>query len=107
MKILESTTVEVKYGEQCTHLIVHVVDGEGPNLLGRDWLGKLNINQLANIHTLVAPSKLDKVLDKHALLFKEGIGMLRHVKIKLQVNQDVPPKCFKARSIPFALKGKG
>jgi len=38
VKMLGSTTVEVKYGEQCTHLTVHVVDGKGPNLLGRDWL---------------------------------------------------------------------
>jgi len=38
VKMLGSTTVEVKYGEQCTHLAVHVVDGKGSNLLGRDWL---------------------------------------------------------------------
>ena len=36
VKMLGSTTVKVKYGEQCTHLIVHVVDGKGPNLLGRN-----------------------------------------------------------------------
>ena len=106
VKMLGSTTVEVKYGEQCTHLTVHVVDGKGPNLLGRDWLNKLNINQLADIHTLVAPTELDKVLDKHVLLFKEGLGMLKEVTVKLQVNQSVSPKFFKARSIPFALKGK-
>jgi len=83
-----------------------VVDGKGPNLLGRHWLNKLNINQLADIHTLVAPSKPDKVLNKYVLLFKEGLGMLKDVTVKLQVNQSVPPKCFKARGIPFALKGK-
>jgi len=99
VKMLSSTTVEVKYGEQCTHLTVHVVDGKGPNLLGRDWLNKLNINQLADIHTLVAPTKLDIVLKKHVLLFKEELGMLKDVKVKLQVNQSVPPK---ARNIPFA-----
>ena len=54
----------------------------------------------------MAPSKLDKVLDKHALLFKGGLGMLTDVKVKLQVDQSVPPMFFKARSISFALKGK-
>jgi len=54
----------------------------------------------------VAPSTLDKVLNKHVLLFKEGLGMLKDGTVKLQVNQNVPPKFFKARSIPFALKGK-
>ena len=65
MKILGSTTVQAKYGEQSLQLIVHVVDGQGPNLLGRDWLGKFKINELSNIHTLVTPSKLDQVLNKH------------------------------------------
>jgi len=40
----------------------------------------------------VAPSKLDKVLNKHVLLFKEEFDMLKDVKVKLQVNQSVPPK---------------
>ena len=104
VKMLGSTTVEVKYGEKCIHLTVYVVEEKGPNLLGIDWLSKLNFNQL-DIHTIVAPSKLDKVLDKHALLFKDGLSMLTDVKVKLQVDQSVPPKFFKA-SIPFALKGK-
>jgi len=70
------------------------------------YVDKLNINQLADIHTLVAPAGLNKVLDKHVLLFKEGLGMLKDGTVKLQVNQSVTPKYFKARSIPFALKGK-
>ena len=46
--ILGTVTVQAKYGEQLLQLSVHVVEGDGPNLLGRDWLGKLKIN-LANI----------------------------------------------------------
>ena len=37
-------TVQAKYGEQLLQLPVHVVEGDRPNLLGRDWLGKLKIN---------------------------------------------------------------
>ena len=40
VKILGSTTVQAKYGEQNLQLIVHVVDGQGSNLLERDWLSK-------------------------------------------------------------------
>ena len=39
VEILGTTTVQAKYGEQLLQLPVHVVNGEGPNLLGRDWLG--------------------------------------------------------------------
>ena len=46
--ILGTVTVQAKYGEQLLQLPVHVVEGDGPNLLGRNWLGKFKIN-LANI----------------------------------------------------------
>ena len=38
VEILETTTVQAKYGEQLLQLPIHVVNREGPNLLGRDWL---------------------------------------------------------------------
>ena len=44
VKILGTTTVHIKYGEQLLQLPVHVIDGGGPNLLGRDWLGKFKNN---------------------------------------------------------------
>ena len=58
VEILGTTTVQAKYGEQLLQLPVHVVDGGGPNLLGRDWLGKFKSN-LANVRTLMAPDKLN------------------------------------------------
>ena len=99
VKILGSTTVQAKYGEQNLQLIVHVVDGQGPNLLGRDWLSKFKINELSNIHTLVTPSKLDQILNKHTVIFEE-------VKVKLLVDPSVTPKFYKARTIQFALKDR-
>ena len=100
-----TTTVAAKYGEQLLRLPVHVVAGQGPNLLGRDWLSKFKIN-LANLYTLVAPDKLDQVLNKHSQVFQEGLGTLKNVKVKLEVDPMVTPKFHKARSIPFALKEK-
>ena len=44
VKIMGSTAVDAKYGEQDLNLIVHVVDGQGLNSLGRDWLSKFKIN---------------------------------------------------------------
>jgi len=53
-----------------------VVAEQGPNLLGRDWLSKFKIN-LANLYTLVAPDKLDQVLNKHSQVFQEGPDTLK------------------------------
>lgn len=35
--LLGTVTVQVKYGEQLLQLPVHVVDGDGSNLLGISW----------------------------------------------------------------------
>ena len=40
-----------------------VVDGFGPNLMGRDWLGYFEVN-LKGINVVEHPSQLEVVLDK-------------------------------------------
>ena len=42
-KVLGSICVRVKYENQVENLSLLVVAGEGPALLSRDWLAKLNI----------------------------------------------------------------
>ena len=39
--ILGTAKVEVTRGEVKHNLVIHVVDGKGPNLMGRDWLSSL------------------------------------------------------------------
>ena len=85
VEIMGTVTVQAKYGEQLLQLPVHVIDGDGPNLLGRDWLAKFKIN-LANVYNLVAPDKLDQVLTKHSQVFKDRLGKLIDVKVKLAVD---------------------
>ena len=46
-------------GEQ---LQVYVVNGRGPNLMGRDWLGSLNIS-VELINSLLTPAGLQEILD--------------------------------------------
>ena len=86
-------------------MIIHVVDGKGPNLLERDWLSNLKLT-IKGLHNLSTPSALQNVLSKHARVFSDKLGELKGVKIKLHVDPLVTPKFFKARTIPFALKAK-
>ena len=95
VEIMGRVTVKVKYGEQLLQLPVHVIDGDGPNLLGRDWLAQFKIN-------LATPNKLDQVLNKHSQVFKDGLGKLMNVKVKLAIDPTVTPKfhttiCFKRK----------
>ena len=38
LSVLGQHNVTVRYGDQVQKLIITVVDGDGPSLLGRDWL---------------------------------------------------------------------
>ena len=58
----------VKHRQQECELFVHVVNGEGPDLMGRDWLRNLKVT-LGEIHALGDSSGLQEVLEKHSKLF--------------------------------------
>lgn len=93
MCILGTAKVQVNYGEQTNQLLVYVVDGKGPNLMGRDWLGSLKLT-VGVIHSLSTPAVLQEVLEKHSSVFSDKLGTLQGVKVKLQTNPDVAPKFF-------------
>ena len=48
-------------------VLAQVVDGDGPNLLGRDWLVELEVDQgSVLVNTMRNTSGIDEVLDKHS-----------------------------------------
>ena len=96
--ILGTAKMLVTYGE-C------VVDGRGPNLMGRDWLGGLNLT-VGVINSLLTPAGLQEILDKHVTVFSNKLDTLKGVKVKLQTQPDVAPQIFKACTIPLALREK-
>ena len=49
--VLGQVPVVVGHGQQECELFVHVVDGEGPDLMGRNWLRDLKVT-LGEIHAL-------------------------------------------------------
>ena len=84
---------------------MHVVDREGPDLMGRDWLRNLKVT-LGEIHALGDSSALQEVLEKHSKRFCNKLGCLQGMKVKLNVDCDATHKFFKARAVPLALKEK-
>ena len=63
LEILGVAEVSVNYGEEQHQLLVYVVDGNGPNLIGRDWLCSLKVS-IGIINSMKASSK-SKVLQPH------------------------------------------
>ena len=97
--VLRKVKIQVNYGEQTYQLLVYVVDGRGPNLMGRDWLGSLNIT-VGVINSLPTPDVLQEVLQKHTSVFSDKLGTLQGVKVKLQTNPDVVPKFLRLTQSP-------
>ena len=104
VEVVGVLNVQASYEGQNKVVQIHVVKGDGPSLLGRDWLQSIKLNW-AQINLLSSPSPaLDKLLDKHAALFQEGLSLLKDVTVKLHVRPDGVPKFHKPRPVPFALR---
>ena len=90
-----STAVTVKYNGQKvrdSHLLV--VQGNGPSLLGRNWLMRIKLDwrQLHSIreNALKPMSALSTILDQHKELFKDELGTIRGTTAKLHVDLAMP-----------------
>ena len=46
MVVVGRMKVKVNYGETNKLLFLYVVKGQGPSLMGREWLNEININWL-------------------------------------------------------------
>ena len=82
-----------------------MVSGDGPSLLGRNWLKALRLDwqRIGRVARGNTPD-LDTLLDKHNAIFKDELGIVKTYKATLQVCPDAQPKFYKPRPVPFATK---
>ena len=100
--IVGELSIQVQYSDQTKQLKLIVVSGDGPNLLGRNWLTEIQLNwQQIN---KVTKSDLYMLFDKYKNIFKEELGTVSSHKATLQVRPGASPKFHKARPVPFAIK---
>ena len=69
--------IPVKYQNQQHELRAMVVEGPGPNLLGRDWLQVIKLNWNSTFSFKEGNPQLQKILDVHRNVFGEGLGTVR------------------------------
>ena len=96
--------VHVSYGNQSDHFSLYVVKGDGPSLLGREWLRKLTLDWKTIGMAAQAPAAVDSLLQTYSEIFEDGLGTLKQFEARLHVKPGAQPKFHKARSVPFALK---
>ena len=99
--------VTASHGRRRCKLPLYVINGTGPNLLGRAWLKQLDITipRINNISDSVT-SKLQQIIEKHTAVFKPNIGELKGQKVHLSVESTIQPVFCKLRPVPFALRDR-
>ena len=87
---------------QSSKLPLIVKKGEGPSLLGRNWLSAIKLDW-QQIFKVEVNRTLQGVLSE---VFKEELGSVQGVKARIHVNPQASPIFYKARTVPFALRDK-
>lgn len=81
-----------------------VVPGNGPNLLGRDWLEKLKLDWHLDVFAVDSDLTAADILSGFPHLFSSELGTLKGVEVHFEVDATVSPKCLKARPVPHAFR---
>ena len=95
----------VVYEQQELVLPLIVVDGDGPPLLGRNWLEQLKLNWNSIFHVSKADTQSD-VLNRHKNVFDKGLGTIKGFKADIKLQDGAKPVFCKARPVPYALRQK-
>ena len=104
--VLGSITVDVAYKGQSKTLSLLVVAGQGPSLLGRNWLKELQLDWQELYQINQSEDTLQALLQKHKTVFKEELGEAVGITAKLHVSTNIKPYFCRARPVPHALKSK-
>ena len=104
LPVVGARDVFVQYEGQSATLPLIVVKGNGPMLLGRNWLGVIRINW-CNIH--YTPSTgLEKLLEQYDKIFQDKLGKFQGRQAKIEVDPEATPRFCKARTLPYVMRAK-
>ena len=101
ISVVNSIEVAVEYQEQSAEFAFVIVEGNGPTLLGRDWLKHIRLDR-QGIYRLFQPS-LKSLLQKHDTVFQEGLGTLQGHELTIVVDPQAAPSFSEARPVPYAM----
>ena len=90
--------VDLCHRDQQKRLTLIVTEGNGPSLLGRNWLTELRLNW-KTMYQVRNSSALAAVLDDHKEIWEP-------LPAEVHVDPQVPPSFHRPRPVPFALKQK-
>ena len=104
--MLGEATVQVKHGDYCGTLKVHVVNGTGPNLMDLNWLQHIHLDW-KSLGVAVVKNKsqsLSEILEHYQEVYQDELGIMKDFTAKLEIKSNAKAKFCRSRSIPFAIK---
>ena len=96
-----STDVQVVYQGQIAVLPLVIVKGDGPTLLGRNWLTKIK-DKIHYIQSL----QLHDLLSQYDELFQECLGTFKDYEAKIEMDPGATPRFCKAHTVPYVMREK-
>ena len=99
--IVNASTPQTRKGIELPLL---VVKGSGPSLCGGDWLGELTMNWQASYEVLqLDREELNGILEQYEEVFRDELGLLKGVKVKIYVDTQATPRFYRVRNVPHAI----
>ena len=93
--------LSVCYEDQRIKLPILVIKGEGPPLIGRNWLNSLKLNW-RNLFSLNTP--VNSLVTQYEEVFGPDSGGVKDLKVTIHVSKDACPVFMKARHPPYILR---
>ena len=108
ISVLGVIHISVQCVDNVAHLDLVIVEGDGPTLMGRNWLSHFPNVNLGQLHTVNADKSpnVEALLAKYDGLFQPGLGKVEGVSAKFYLKPDATPKFCRAHSVPYAIKSK-
>ena len=81
--------------------------GNGPSLLGCDWLKQLKLNWGELFHlNCAATLSLQGELQRHGDVFKEGLDKIKGMEVKIHIEPGAQPQFIQPRTVPLFLRAR-
>ena len=104
VQVLGALPVQVTYGTQVKDLPLVIVQGEGPALLGRDWLGHIKLDWPVIAYHTVDKLELEGTLQRYQEVFRNELGTAKTPAVSLTLKDSSQLKFVRAWPVPFAIK---
>ena len=106
--VVGQMSVRVTYNGYVGNLTLYVVKGNGPSLLGRDWLEKIKIDWVGikAVTSSDLKQEVETLLNKYPQICQPGLGTMTQMTAHLSFKPDIQPRFCRPRPVPYSIKEK-